>query len=197
MSLIQTADGNTPLSADELSELIPALATKDELNEFERENILAATRWAKSRKRITANEIVSDEFIRKLHSKMFDQTWKWAGRYRLTEKNIGIRFHEIRDQLGILIGDVRYWIQHRTYNPDEISIRFHHRLVQIHPFPNGNGRHARMIADLLVVKLGQKPFSWGRQNLAKDGDFRKRYIAALQAADHHGDFKPLLEFARS
>jgi len=137
--LIPTSDGNTPLSPEELAELIPNLATKEELNEWERQNILSARLWA-LRDRSTASDIVEDEYVRKLHKKMFDQTWKWAGRYRKTDKNIGVPFPEIPERLATLFGDVRYWIDHATYSLDEIAVRYHHRLVLIHPFPNGNGR---------------------------------------------------------
>jgi Fic-DOC domain mobile mystery protein B len=195
MALLTNSDGNTPLSQEELADLIPSLATKEDLNEWERENILYAREWA-TKDRASAVDVVSDSYIRKLHEKMFDQTWKWAGQYRNTEKNIGVPFHEIREQLGGLVGDVRYWIENQTYSADEIAIRFHHRLVQIHPFPNGNGRHARLIADLLVMKLGQPSFTWGARDLVKAGEARAKYLEAIRAADD-GDIKLLLIFARS
>jgi Fic-DOC domain mobile mystery protein B len=127
---------------------------------------------------------------------MFDQTWKWAGEYRRTEKNIGVLFHEIRERIMASLGDVRYWIEHSTYSPDEIAVRFHHRLVFIHPFPNGNGRHARLIADILVMKLSRPAFTWGSANLLKQGEARAKYLEAVRAADN-GDMQPLLKFARS
>src|SRR5438552_1416836 len=123
-------DGNTPLSPEELRDLVPSLATKEELNEWERENILHAREWAIG-DRTSPTDMASDGYVRKLHLKMFDQTWKWAGKYRRTEKNIGIPFHEIREQLAALFGDLRYWIDHATYPPDEIAVRFHYRLVVI------------------------------------------------------------------
>ena len=193
--LMTASDGNTPLSPDELADLIPNLATKEELNEWERQNILGAREWA-LRDRTPPNDIVSDEYVRKLHLRMFDQTWKWAGQYRRTEKTIGIPFHEIRDSLSILFGDVRYLIEHGTYSPDETAVRFHHRLVAIHPFPNGNGRHSRLMADLLLMKLGRAAFTWGSTDLVKPGVARTKYLAAIKAADT-GDIRRLLEFARS
>jgi|SRR5271165_2210860 len=195
MPLMTTSDGNTPLSPEELDDLIPSLATKEELNEWERENILSAREWA-FKSRLSASDMVSDNYIRKLHQKMFDQTWKWAGKYRVTEKNIGVPVHEIREQLGTLLGDTRYWIENATFPTDEIAIRFHHRLVFIHPFPNGNGRHARLMADVLVTKLGNRAFTWGATDLVKQNEAREKYLNALKAADN-GDIKPLLEFARS
>ena len=194
-SLATTSDGNTPLSPEELADLIPNLATKEELNEWERENILLAREWATS-DRTAPLQMVSDQYIRKLHERMFDQTWKWAGLYRLTEKNIGVPVHEIRERLMALLGDVRYWIENKTYSPDEIAVRFHHRLVSIHAFPNGNGRHARLIADVLVMKLGNPALTWGSANLVEDGASRTRYLKAIRTADD-GEIQPLLQFARS
>lgn len=194
-TLATTSDGNTPLSPEELADLIPNLATKEELNEWERENILLAREWATS-DRTAPLEIVSDQYIRKLHERMFDETWKWAGLYRLTEKNIGVPGAQIRERLVALFGDVRYWVENKTYPPDEIAVRFHHRLVFIHPFPNGNGRHARLTADVLVMKLGNPAFTWGSANLIEEGAARTRYLEAITAADD-GDIQPLLQFARS
>lgn len=195
MTLVKASDGNTPLSPEELSDLIPSLATKEDLNEWERENILAAREWA-DKDRTAPVGMASDAFIRRLHTKMFDSTWKWAGQYRKTEKNIGVPVHQIHEQLGVLFGDIRYWIESGTYSPDEIAVRFHHRLALIHPFPNGNGRHARLIADVLASKLGQPSFTWGATDLVKPGEARTKYLEAMRTADV-GDMRPLLTFARS
>jgi Fic-DOC domain mobile mystery protein B len=192
--LAATGDGNTSLSPEELRDLIPNLATKEELNEWERENILLAREWAIG-DRTRPSDMVADEYVRKLHGKMFDQTWKWAGQYRRTEKNIGVPAHEIRERLAALFGDVRYWIEKRTFSADEIAVRFHHRLVFIHAFVNGNGRHARLLADVLVMKLGRRVFTWGSGDLVKPGEARARYLEAIRAADA-GDIPLLLEFAR-
>lgn len=189
-----TGEANTPLSPEEIADLIPSLATKEELNEWERENILLAREWA-IRDRTPPPEMISDEYVRKLHLKMFDQTWNWAGQYRRTEKNLGVPAGEIRERLAALFGDVRYWIERGTYLPDELAIRFHHRLVFIHAFPNGNGRHARLMADVLVTKFGRSVFTWGSSDLIKPGEARARYLEAIHAADG-GDLRPLLEFAR-
>jgi Fic-DOC domain mobile mystery protein B len=194
-TLATTRDGNTPLSPEELADLIPNLATKEELNEWERENILRGREWAVG-DRTSPTDMVSDEYVRKLHKKMFDETWKWAGDYRHTEKNIGVSVHEIRERLMALFGDTRYWIENGTYLPDEIAVRFHHRLVFVHPFPNGNGRHARLIADIIAMKLGRSAFTWGSANLVKEGEARTTYLEAISATDD-GDIQPLLNFARS
>jgi Fic-DOC domain mobile mystery protein B len=193
-SLPTKSDGNTALSPEEVRDLIPNLATKEELNKWERENILRAREWALG-DRTRALELAADLYVRKLHAKMFDQTWKWAGEYRHSEKNSGVPAHEIRERLMALFGDVRYWIENSTYPADEVAVRFHHRLVLIHPFPNGNGRHARLIADVLARKLDSPAFSWGSANLVREGEARTRYLQAIRAADD-GDIHPLLEFAR-
>jgi Fic-DOC domain mobile mystery protein B len=194
-TLAMTSDGNTPLSPEELADLIPNLATKEELNEWERENILRGREWAVG-DRTSPWDMVSDEYVRKLHKKMFDETWTWAGDYRHTEKNIGVSVHEIRERLMALFGDTRYWIENGTHLTDEIAVRFHHRLVFIHPFPNGNGRHARLIVDIIAMKLGRPAFTWGSASLVKDGEARATYMEAIRAADD-GDIQPLLNFARS
>jgi Fic-DOC domain mobile mystery protein B len=192
---LNVGDGNTPLAPEELNDLIPNLGTREELNEWERENILQARRWALGRS-LASSSPVSDEYIRKLHNRMFDQTWKWAGVYRKTEKTIGVPVQQMREMLVALLGDANYWMDNNTYPADEIAVRFHHRLVLIHLFPNGNGRHARLIADVLAVKLGRPVFSWGRLILIKPGEVREKYLQALRAADA-GDVAALIEFARS
>lgn len=127
---------------------------------------------------------------------MLGDVWRWASDFRTSERNLGIPFYEIPVALRQLLDDTKAWIECKTYPPDEIAVRFHHRLVQIRVFPNGNGRHARLMADLLVIRLGGERFSWGSANLQDAGAVRKRYITALQVADKH-DIGPLLTFARS
>lgn len=196
MTIFTTGDGNTQLSPDEQADLIPNLATKQELNEFERANILVAYDWALAPRGIRRHDPLTEPYLRDLHRRMFDQTWKWAGIYRSTEKNIGIAHYQIRDALGALLPDARYWILHQTFPSDEIAVRFHHRLVSIHPFANGNGRHARLMADVLARTQEKPVFTWGGTDIVPQGDFRRRYIDALQAADKN-NIVPLLEFARS
>lgn len=186
-------DAATPLMPDEREGLIPAYITlRHELNEAEQVGIEEADRWAFGRKR----DVLDERFLKSLHKRMFGKVWRWAGAYRTTGRNIGVDAYRIGMDLHQLIGDVRYWTDNATYSADEIVIRFHHRLVAIHPFPNGNGRHARLAADLLAVQLGMPRFSWGRVNLVKAQDTRRAYVAALRAADGH-DIGPLLAFARS
>jgi Fic-DOC domain mobile mystery protein B len=186
-------DDATPLTPEERRGLIPAhIAYRSELNEAEEENIARAQDWALGRRR----DLLSEKFIKDLHRHMLGDVWRWAGKFRRSERNLGIAFYEIPVALRQLLDDTRAWIEYRAYPADEIAVRFHHRLVEIHPFPNGNGRHARLLADLLVMSLGGERFSWGSANLQEAGAVRRRYMAALQAADHH-DIGPLLAFARS
>lgn len=183
----------TPLTPEEMRELIPAhIAYRSELNEAEQENIARAQDWALSRRR----DLLSEKFVTDLHRLMLGDVWRWAGKFRLSERNLGIRFYEISVAVRQLLDDTKAWIECKSFSPDEVAVRFHHRLVQIHPFPNGNGRHARLIADLLIMRLGGERFSWGRASLREARDVRRRYIAALKAADNH-DIVPLLAFARS
>ena len=201
MTLFTTEDSNTPLSPEEQNDLIPDLTTKEELNEWERQNILEAAAWALdprnlNRQNLNGQVPFSEAYVRELHLRMFDQTWKWAGIYRSTEKNIGIPNYQIRESLPALLGDARYWIEHQTFEPDELAVRFHHKLVWIHPFANGNGRHARLMADVVVRRLGRPLFTWGSADIVRAGDFRRSYIEALRAADKN-DIRPLLAFARS
>jgi Fic-DOC domain mobile mystery protein B len=186
-------DASTPLTEEEREDLIPSyIALRPELNEAEQANILEAEEWAFARKR----DVLDERFLTGLHKRMFGRVWRWAGKFRKTERNMGIDAYRITVELRQLLDDCRYWIEHGTYEPDEIAARFHHRLVWIHPFPNGNGRHARIATDLLLVSMGRPRFTWGRVNLVDPGETRQRYVDALRAADHH-DIGPLLEFVRS
>ncbi len=186
-------DGGTALTEEEREGLIPSYITlRNELNEAEQANILEAEEWAFARKR----DLLEEKFLNNLHQRMYGNVWRWAGQYRTTGKNIGIDAYRIPTELRQLLNDCRYWIENGTYENDEIAARFHNRLVSIHCYPNGNGRHARLAADLLLKSMGLERFSWGGKNLVDVGETRKRYIAALQAADEH-DIGPLLEFVRS
>ncbi|WEX90036.1 mobile mystery protein B [Sinorhizobium garamanticum] len=195
--LFQEPEDATPLEPQEREGLLQTWIThRNDLNEAEQENIVEGAAWARARRRVPLERMLSEDFMRTLHKQMFGEVWQWAGTFRTTERNIGIQAYRIGMDLASLMDDIRYWIEHETFPPDEIAIRFHHRLVAIHPFPNGNGRHARLAADLLIERLGGEPFSWSGGSLANVGELRARYVAALRAADNH-DIGPLLEFARS
>jgi len=190
-------DDTTPLAPEERKGLRQSWIThRADLNEAEQANIVDGAAWARRRRGHRADDLLTDRFCRALHEHMFGEVWRWAGSYRQSERNIGIEAWRVPEALGHLFGDLRYWIAHETFPPDEIAIQLHHRLVAIHPFPNGNGRHARLMADLLIERLGREPFSWAGGSLAGTGELRARQIAALRAADAH-DMGPLLVFARS
>ena len=190
-------EGATPIDPDEAQGLIPKhLQTQEELNAFEHMNILLAMPWA-----FDQVDYLSVNFLKKLHKKMFFQTWKWAGKYRKTQKNIGVEAYRIETELYNLCDDVKFQIENHTYDLDEVAARFHHRLVLIHPFVNGNGRHARLSTDILLKKNQKDVFSWGSkafktENLSTINDMRKTYIAALREADK-GNIIPLLDFVRT
>jgi Fic-DOC domain mobile mystery protein B len=186
-------EANTPITVEEREQLIPSYITlRHELNEAEQVNIGEGLRWAMSRRR----DILDQEFLNDLHRRMFGEVWRLAGQYRTTARNIGVDAYRIAMDVRQTIDDVRYWVEHGTYPADEIAVRFSHRLVAIHPFPNGNGRFSRLAGDLLVRQLGRPPFTWGRTNLIDAGETRARYVAALRVADNH-DIEPLLAFTRS
>jgi Fic-DOC domain mobile mystery protein B len=186
--------GQTPLDPDEAAGLIPGhIATQTALNEYEEINIVKGSAWAA---RQTRREILDESFVRDLHRKMFDQTWRWAGTFRNSDKTIGCDWRYVSVKLRDLLENTKYQIEHGHAPPDEIAVRFHHQLVSIHAFANGNGRHARLMADLLIQRLGQPPFTWGGNSLVAPTVMRTRYIEALQQADRH-DISALLDFARS
>ena len=185
-------EGATPLELEEILALIPIhITTQEQLNAWEQRNIFFAQQWARNKK-----DIISSAFIQQLHKHMFNETWKWAGTFRRSGKNIGIDWHMIPVELKKLCDDVSYQLEHQSFSDDEIAIRMHHRLVWIHPFPNGNGRHARLLADLFIMQRNHPRFSWGmNQDLYKATEIRKRYIEALRLADN-GDYAKLIAFAR-
>ena len=189
--------GQTPLDEEEKNGLlIPSISTRKELDEFEQKNIEQAIQWLMS-KRFKVDTILSEEFIKLLRKQMFGEVWAWAGEFRKSNKNLGIDRWKISTELKNLLDDTLYWIQKTTYPAEEIGIRFKHRLVSIHCFPNGNGRHSRLMADIIIEKIFNKPpYSWGAESDDKDNENRRHYIDAVQAADNN-DYRLLLAFARS
>lgn len=186
--------GATPIDMDEVVGLrIGHITTREELNRFEQDNIHEALVWLKSRHK---SDVLTEKFIKTLHKKMFGKVWRWAGAFRRTGKNIGVNWAQIPIFLRGLLMDVRYWMDKKVYPPDEIAVRFHHRLVSIHLFPNGNGRHARLMTDILAeTGLGQKPFTWNTMNIDIGDEVRNEYLAALREADN-GDYSKLSVFVR-
>jgi Fic-DOC domain mobile mystery protein B len=192
--LYRADDGATALAPGDREAMIPTwIVTRDDLNRAERDNIAAGLRWA----RRSRFDVLDADDLLSLHRRMFGDVWRWAGAPRTVETNIGrADWWALREHLLTLLGNIRAQVEHGGRDPDEIAIDFHHQLVAIHVFPNGNGRHARLAADLLALRLDRSPFSWGRSDLVKVGDARDAYRAALKAADA-GDLGPLLAFARS
>jgi Fic-DOC domain mobile mystery protein B len=187
----------TPLAPSERQGLRQYwITSRNDLNIAEQDNILKGMAWARKQKRKSPTEILDNTFSLKLHKHLFGDVWSWAGTYRTTERNIGIDSTHLNEAIHQMFGDITYWIDNSVFSHDETAVRLHHRLVSIHPFPNGNGRHSRLMADLLVEKLGGQAFSWGGGTLNDASALRAAYITALRAADAH-DITPLLVFARS
>jgi Fic-DOC domain mobile mystery protein B len=193
---ISYPEGATPLDPNELDGLMPQhLTTQRQLNRWEQANILEAEIWLKKQK-VKHEDLLQVSFILSIHKRMFNKTWCWAGQFRKTDKNIGVDWQNIATELKLLLDDVVYQINHSTFSTDEICARFHHRLVLIHPFANGNGRHSRLATDTLLKCLGTTAFSWGSQSLIEVSIARKNYIQALREADKF-NYQPLIAFVRS
>ncbi len=195
MNEFQYPAGATPLEPEEMEDLkIGHITTREELNRFEQDNINEALQWLEIRRK---SDVLTEKFIKTLHQKMFGKVWRWAGTFRRSGKNIGVDWMQIPVQLHTLLQDVRYWMDHKTYPSDEIAVRFHHKMVWIHLFPNGNGRHARLMTDIILKDvLKQKPFTWNVKSIDVEDKVRTFYLKALRAADQ-GDYTMLLEFVRS
>jgi len=186
-------DDATPLDPDERDGLLfPHIDTRGELDQMEQVNIQQGLSWLHNKK-LSNDDLLTDSFARQLHQKLFSDVWKWAGEYRRTEKSIGIAPEQISVQARLLMDDTRFWVENDTYPAKELALRFHHRLVKIHLFPNGNGRHSRIMADAILTKLlSTQPIEWGGRNLTKAGDIRMNYINALRQADRE-DYSALFE----
>jgi Fic-DOC domain mobile mystery protein B len=193
---LQYNKGQSPISEEEKEDiLLPTISTRGELDEFEQANIEKAIEWS-MRNSFSLHEVLSLDFTKELHKRMFSDVWRWAGSFRSSNKNIGVDKFFIEQELYKLNNDCRYWIEKKVFVEDEIAIRYKYRMVSIHPFPNGNGRHSRISGDILVSHvLGRPVFSWGGKTIVEEGKVRMKYLNALCKADQ-GDIKPLLEFAR-
>ncbi len=189
-------NGQTPIDEEEKDGLkIKSITTQEELDEFEQLNIEKAVEWI-IRTKFKPEKILTEKFVQDLHKRMYDDVWKWAGEFRKTEKNLGIPWTQIGVELKNLLNDVKYWIENKTFTPEEIAIRYKHRIVSIHCFPNGNGRHSRVMADIIMESIfGNEIFSWHQSNMVKANEIRSQYINALREADN-GNFKALIKFAK-
>ena len=176
--------GQTPIDDNEKQALIPSLNTLEELNVCEHENIIEARKWALNPRVIGRYDVFDVNFLLKLHEKMLDKTWKWAGQLRTSGKNIGCDPYQIRTELKTLCDDANYWIEHQTYSVEQLALVFHHQLVKIHLFPNGNGRHARLVSDCIIKKYAPaKKIDWQGKNFRSSEELRKNYILSLRKAD--------------
>jgi Fic-DOC domain mobile mystery protein B len=198
MALTDThSPGATPLRPEDLRGLkLLHVTTYSELNEAEAANIISGQEWALRARTSNLSSMLSDDYLQLLHEKLYGQVWKWAGAYRTHDTNIGSQYPMIRTDLRQFFDDARYWVDHSTFDPQELAIRTHHRIVKVHPFPNGNGRHSRLIADLLLMrhfKIERLP--WGGGALGNEDPNRVEYIAALQEADRN-NYVPLIAIAR-
>ena len=181
--------GATRVDEDEAADLIPKhIQTHNELNTWEQANIIEAMTWTER----TRQDALDESFVRNLHRRMFDSTWKWAGQYRRSNKNIGVDWTQIPAEVRGVIDDGLFWIENGTFSVDEAALRLHHRMVAIHPFPNGNGRHGRLWCDVVLLQHDRPAMSWMNDDLDRDGMARTRYISALRAADAN-DYGPLVE----
>ena len=193
---IEYIKGQSPLDEDEKEGLlIKTISTRGELDEFEQANIQQAIEWTIKNK-FTKDQILTEEFLLRVHKIMLSEVWDWAGTKRKSNKNIGVDKYQISIELKNLLDDCKYLIENNTYKPDEIVIRFSHRLVKIHVFPNGNGRHSRLIADIMISNIFNNPiFTWGKSDLSKNNTVRNEYLEAIYSADK-GDIQPLIKFSR-
>lgn len=194
---IEYIEGQTPLDEDEKEGiLIKSITTRGELDEFEQFNIEKAIEWTLGKK-WKPEYILSEDFVKELHKRMFKEVWYWAGEFRKTNKNIGVDKYQIGVSVKQLLDDGLFWLKNKTYSEEEFAIRIKHRIVKIHCFPNGNGRHSRLIADIIISQIFGKPvFTWNGTNLNKKGEARSNYLTAIKLADI-GDVKPLIIFANS
>jgi Fic-DOC domain mobile mystery protein B len=191
--------GATPIEEEDLEGLIPDfVATRADLNRVEFDNISKALTWGIQQARVLGPDgILENDFLMKLHRQMFGDVWRWAGTNRRRITNIGSLPEVIVSEVHAALGDIMYWHANGVFESDERAARLHCRLVTIHPFPNGNGRCTRLIADLYLVTIGEPMFTWGSRSIDVDGDARKRYIDALVRARNEDDYRDLLVFARS
>ena len=191
----------TPLTDAERHGLRLPVLTRTELNRAEADNISQAMTWLFfSRRRLAAASVIREAWLKRLHGRMYDQVWTWAGQHRTTDRNLGVPAWQVRMNMRDLEADAGAWLADTSatrFSRDECAVRFGYRLVVIHPFPNGNGRWSRLATDALIVALGGHRFTWGGASLTEAGEVRRAYIAALQAADTGGDLGPLIAFARS
>jgi len=191
-------EGATALGPDDMEGLrLSYISTRAQLDAAEFDNIASAAEWAQRCARKGPAEVLSVNFLLDLHQRMFGQVWDWAGKWRRRDTNIGVDWIRIPQDVANALADALHWHELSTFTRDEIAVRVHHRLAQIHPFPNGNGRSARYVADLYLMSTGSAPFTWGRDTPGTPSEIRADYIGILQSTDITGDYTSMMDFARS
>ena len=194
--VFQSDEDATLLDGEERQELIPSLTTRAELNQVERININEARLWAMRPRVLKRADLLTDGFAHELHRQMFDQVWRWAGQFRKKEKNLGWEVHRLTEGVHNALANAQAQLEHAAYPLHEIGVRLHHQLVVIHPWPNGNGCHARLMADIVIAARGGEELTWGAgAEIGTGGDVRQHYIDAVRQADQ-GNYAPLLAFAQ-
>ena len=187
--------GSAPIAPGDQARLVPSLSTRAQLDEIERLKINAARVWAMRAAVLQRSDLLTEPFARELHRRMFGGVWRGAGRYRTFERAPGWEAHRIPEGVRMFLDDAEGWIRFSTYPVRESAVRLHHRLVAIHPWSNGNARHARLLADVVVASQGEEPLTWGAGSPSSGlGTSPSRYADAIRAADA-GDMGPLLGFA--
>jgi Fic-DOC domain mobile mystery protein B len=187
-----TIPGETPIDISHLK--VAGVGTRAELNELEAENIRKVVLKYLGRRPTRRIAPFSLPWLKRLHKQMFGDVWKWAGRLRREDLNIGIHWHLIDQSLQALVDDLAFWDQ-TTMDVLEAAVRLHHRAVHIHPFPNGNGRWARMLANIWLRLHDCSVTEWPESDIGTTSPIRGEYLAALQAADG-GDYEPLIAIHR-
>ena len=171
------------------------LTTQEELNALEFANINQAMGKYLLGSLTEKKAPFTLEWLFQVHREMFEEVWDWAGKPRNTEFKIGVLPAQIPSFLKQLLDDLKYWEGQTTMEPIEIASHLHHRLVQIHPFENGNSRWARLLTNIYLKKQGLPLVQWPEGSLGQEGDIRDCYIDALKAADR-GDSGALIDLHR-
>lgn len=190
----QNPPGATPLNDTE--GLIPKhITTQEDINEYEQNNILRAIKKLMA-SRYRKERWLNSSFIKQVHKEMFGETWEWAGEFRKIETNIGLPPYQISSEIKKLCDDINFWPIESEKKAIENAVKFHYRLTHIHPFKNGNGRHARFMANLYLYNHHFSLLPWGACPLNKNDATRKKYLTALKEADQ-GKLDKLIQFAES
>jgi Fic-DOC domain mobile mystery protein B len=190
---VKTPSGATPFDVDGLR--LTHLRTREAIYDAEAENILLAYQKY-LRRRLSPNRAwFTEGFVRQVHRDMLGAVWEWGGRYRETELTIGVPAHQIREEIAKLCDDRLFWDKDKNMPIIERAARLHARLAWIHPFRNGNGRHARLITDIFLYSHRHALPEWPHSELIQEGTPREEYLVAMKQADR-GNFESLITFTK-